>query len=73
MYGDEGNDTITDNAAVGDNDRIWGDEGNDTINVREGNIFDDIVNCGPGKKDKVFFDQGNDNIAKNCELKNPGQ
>jgi Ca2+-binding RTX toxin-like protein len=73
MYGDEGNDTITDNAAVGDNDKIWGDEGNDTINVREGNIFDDIVNCGPGKKDKVFFDQGNDIIANNCELKNPGQ
>ena len=86
IYGDEGNDTITDNASSGENggdrDIIYGDEGNDTINVREdedgdfqdpisGRMLGDTVDCGQGKKDKVFFDEGVDTVTR-CEIKNPG-
>jgi hypothetical protein len=73
MYGDEGNDTIEDgNAANPDNDLIYGDEGNDIIDVRDGDLGPDTVNCGPGAKDRVFFDEPEDTVAKNCEIKRPG-
>jgi Ca2+-binding RTX toxin-like protein len=74
IYGDEGNDTITDNnAPSSDVDFIYGDEGNDTIDVQEGDDeHSDVVNCGPGTKDKVFFDEGFDTVT-GCEKKNPGQ
>jgi Ca2+-binding RTX toxin-like protein len=73
IYGDEGNDTINDDACI-DIDVIYGDEGNDTIDVREdpAGADGDIVDCGPGKKDKVFFDVGLDTVTR-CEIKNPGQ
>jgi Ca2+-binding RTX toxin-like protein len=58
IYGDEGNDFITDNEDVPDLDIIWGDEGDDIIRVREGNGVGDTVHCGPGAKEKVFFDRG---------------
>ena len=74
IYGDEGDDTIEDSGSdLPDIDQIYGDEGNDTIDVQEGDVLEDLVNCGSGKKDKVFFDRGSDNIAKNCEIRNPGQ
>jgi Ca2+-binding RTX toxin-like protein len=72
IYGDEGNDSITDNEDVPDLDIIWGDEGDDIIRVREGNGVGDTVNCGPGAKDKVFFDRRIDTISSNCEIRNPG-
>jgi Ca2+-binding RTX toxin-like protein len=69
IFGDEGNDTIVDDGSADDFDSIFGDEGNDTLNVQEGDVFEDNVDCGPGKKDKVFFDDGIDIIARNCEIK----
>jgi len=73
IYGDEGNDSITDNEDTFDLDLIYGDEGNDTINVQEGRTGEDTVNCGPGAKDRVFFDQGTDTISRTCEIRNPGE
>jgi hypothetical protein len=51
---------------------IYGDEGNDTIDVRDGDLGPDRVNCSPGRKDKVFFDEPEDTAARNCEIKKPG-
>ncbi|MBA2714910.1 MAG: hypothetical protein H0U55_15315 [Rubrobacteraceae bacterium] len=73
IYGDEGNDSITDDEDTFDLDRIYGDEGNDTIRVQEGRNGEDTVNCGSGAKDRVFFDRGIDVINRNCEIRNPGQ
>ncbi len=70
IYGDEGNDTITDIIADADRDTIYGDEGNDTIDVRDGDLGPDFVDCGPGKKDKVFFNP-EDTVVR-CEIKKPG-
>jgi len=70
IAGMEGNDIITGGEA---HDDIYGDEGNDTIDEREGTNGEDTVNCGSGKKDRLFFDQGIDTVAKNCEIRDPGQ
>lgn len=73
IYGDEGDDTITDDEDTLDLDFIYGDEGNDRINVQDGQNGMDTVNCGSGTKDRVFFDRGIDTISRNCEIRNPGQ
>jgi Ca2+-binding RTX toxin-like protein len=67
IAGMEGNDIIT---GGGFHDNIYGDEGNDSIDVQDGDQFEDVVNCGPGKKDTVFFDEGFDTVT-GCEKKNP--
>jgi Ca2+-binding RTX toxin-like protein len=77
IFGDEGNDIITDNFSGTDTDFdvIYGDEGNDTIDVDELGTDEsagaDTVDCGPGKKDKVFADS-NDTLT-HCEIKKINQ
>lgn len=74
IRGGKGDDTINDNVVSGDpnrgdTDNVKGGPGNDTINVREGSIFLDFVDCGPGR-DTVFAD-ARDTVAGNCERQNP--
>jgi Ca2+-binding RTX toxin-like protein len=68
VHGGAGRDDIDFSPAASgvDQDLIYGGDGDDTIDVREGDrLWQDIVNCGPGR-DTVIADDP-DKVSSNCE------